>query len=59
MEQLLETKKEGIEWEVKEKDLAIIQFFYGSTGSPKAVLLNHENITENIKEGTKWITICK
>lgn len=48
IENVLDIKEEGIEYNPTLDEIAFIQFSSGSTGEPKGVILNHENLLTNI-----------
>lgn len=48
IENALEVNGEGTEYNSKLYEIAFIQFSSGSTGEPKGVILNHENLLANI-----------
>lgn len=49
IEELFSVEKEAIAADVKEDDIAYIQFSSGSTGNPKGVTLTHKNLITNIR----------
>lgn len=47
-DELIKENENFIRVEILETDLAFIQFSSGSTGNPKGIMLNHENIITNL-----------
>jgi|GEM_PF-397272 len=45
------SRNRGVVFPVKAEQLAFIQFSSGSTGDPKGVMLTHENLVHNIRDG--------
>ena len=42
-----------------EEDIALLQYTGGTTGSPKGVMLTHENLISNVKMCDAWLYECK
>ena len=42
-----------------EKDIAVLQYTGGTTGTPKGVVLTHGNITANIRQCRMWFKAAK
>jgi long-chain acyl-CoA synthetase len=42
---------------ISSKDLAILQYTSGSTGSPKAAMLTHANVVASVMQSASWVGI--
>jgi long-chain acyl-CoA synthetase len=45
--------------EVNGDDLALLQYTGGTTGVPKAAMLNHRILVTNVMQGASWNTVAK
>jgi long-chain acyl-CoA synthetase len=42
---------------ISSKDLAVLQYTSGSTGSPKAAMLTHANVVASVMQSASWVGI--
>jgi long-chain acyl-CoA synthetase len=42
---------------ISPRDLAVLQYTSGSTGSPKAAMLTHANVVASVKQSDSWVGI--
>lgn len=44
---------------IPEKDVAVLQYTGGTTGTPKGVVLTHANLTCNVEQASRWLYEAK